>query len=86
MRRNHKKLFVTKAHLHMYMSPLWIIQKTPLWQACYHGHLPAAKTLWQNGAYVGAYTKDNWKMSHIRGLNCLDAAVKGGSKYVCYPL
>ena len=87
MRSNHKKLLVIKGSLvHMYISPLWIIQKTPLWLACYNGHLAAAETLMQKGAYAGAYVKDNSKMSHIRRLNCLGAAVKGGHKYVCCPL
>ena len=82
-----KIVFVAKGSLvHMHMSSLWIIQKTPLWLACYKGHLAAAEMLIQKGAIVRAHVKDNGKKSQIRRLNCLGAAVKEGHKYVCCPL
>ena len=64
-----------------YMSTLWIMQKTPLWMACWRGHRTAAEVLIAKGAYVRAHVKDNGK-SQIRRLNCLGAAVKEGHKYV----
>ena len=77
------KLVARGSLVHMHMFPLWIIQKTPLWLACYKGHLAAAEMLIQKGAYVRAHVKDNDEKSQIRRLNCLGAAVKEGHKYVC---
>ena len=56
-----------------YMSS-YASQRTALFWACSSGHLAAAKMLIKKGADVTA--------QNVNKLNCLDAAVTNGHKYV----